>query len=1407
MIFHCNKAAKRKPFVSSVAPSELTTTIRRRRTRLPTDDARLPAVSSAPPSVPVIAKSPVKTSDTDKKVIEKKKRIGRPRRIKRGKKPKLDKKEEAEEPEEKEDSETTQKAKSLRATTLIKTMLSNENTRRREEADEEAKRKGRGRRRNTASPSKAVTSQARLSSVSSALSSVSSRNGVVETKANKEELPNEEDDVEMEDDVDDEIEDLDDIAVSDYEMEEETTESKEEVSRKVEEIAKSKPTLPEPSSLLEQPPSSDNSNGATLANAVSTLELGQSKELLAHGSYKVRIELRRPSNSSKSKENVEPDKRKASEPLSTPQKLSTVLMQQCLKINTASATPVKLASGAILTNSAKDKDGQTTGTPSANSFECPVCDKKFVSHYGLFQHYDQHPNLAVSCATCQLTFENHQALLVHNKNVHRMAIEPALLADLDRRSDKAQAQAKKPEVKNGSSSRPTIAAPKPQTKPKSQGDELLSASEAIAPNSELSALPSIMTRTSRLTNPQSSFSNAKPSLLPSVALIDHQLSIKTTGFADLSFIDFSCVSFPRIAQNYCELWPRRLSDQPPPLHNYTCDKCNFLFPCRASLVLHQTQKRQGHSPNKAPRCPLFMVNSKYLCYEKAIDEIITKIENQQIPITERQKEDEYFKKFDLEPVDQSMRSKKRNSLIPGLEKFNSEAIPPDNAHERLMLKLRRTMLEVNSQFEIDLDRWKLMHSFDDSPNGPGDEIFLYSGKVGLKPHVNLTRPLLIRSKKLKRNLQRPIAPSSSKLFSPIISTSNISTTTTTTNTPTTNTPITNTPTASARITNIRNTNTPTTNTPSANTPNANKPTNNTPTVNTPTANKPTVNTPTTNTPTTNTPTANTPTTITPTANMPTANKPTANKPTVNTHTANTPTTNTTTTTTTTTNTNTISTTTANTPTANTRTTSIITPVVVVTKTVPIQSRILTPSLLTKSSPPILAPSPRPPTPVTQVVPSPQLKRPSPSPPPPPPPILQKPQITVVTPTPKLITSTIKPSPVTTKFSKPFFSATSGNFSAAVNLNSIKTNENLSAKKRKLLPSVKFPNRNDEQKAPLNKKRREESAEDGIEESDSDIEELIDDEEEEVEKEKADDIKREMTKTLQKVDKQEENKKDEYSNTKATGKVEPKPIDDVTKGQRPQPAISPRNSFQRSQSFNNKSIVRKPLIRPTNESAQILPPPPPLYKAPMLHTTSYNSSANSSILASASGMSNPLAFSKNQLTMPKLQPIGMFSKNNPSNQIMVKNQVKPSHPPLLIRPALRMPQMATAEASKFKANETIRSKADLGQSGLNQSGLNQSVPTPVRPHLPNKQSSTQSHSVSSSNPLPKPKNSENLSLKCKFCLEIFKGQSEFFQHVIVSHPKMLEQRLNRKRAADASAGATTNTNSTNPQTSSTTFSTA
>lgn len=86
-------------------------------------------------------------------------------------------------------------------------------------------------------------------------------------------------------------------------------------------------------------------------------------------------------------------------------------------------------------------------------------------------------------------------------------------------------------------------------------------------------------------------------------------------------------------------------------------------------------------------------------------------------------------------------------------------------------------------------------------------------------------------------------------------------------------------------------------------------------------------------------------------------------------------------------------------------------------------------------------------------------------------------------------------------------------------------------------------------------------------------------------------------------------------------------------------------------------------------------------------------------------------------------------------------------------------------------------------------------------IPTKQQASMANESVPSNSKATPKNSKansnskantsDVSLKCKFCFQIFEGQPEFFQHVINSHPKMLEQRLNRPN----SAATTTTTNST------------
>ena len=424
-----------------------------------------------------------------------------------------------------------------------------------------------------------------------------------------------------------------------------------------------------------------------------------------------------------------------------------------IKLNTPSKSELNPVANANVNNSASS---------NSHTFECPECDKKFVSYYGLFQHFDQHPNLAVSCTECQITFENHQALCLHNTKVH-----PNFLAELNEfKSLKCGPQsAKKSEPPKSTTPTgrimPLIKGAKQlnfQSKSKSQGDELVAAIEntALSVNNELLALPSIMTRTSRLTNGEKSFSqpvvnttSAVAAMKTTAAIQKHNLNFKTSGFADLSFIDFSCLNFPRIAQNYCELWPRKLQlnngseAQLQPLHNYVCAECGFYFPCKASLTLHRMKKKFASSSlalpvdettKNSPLCPLFMTNSKYLCYEKCLDEIIDKIEMAE------DSEADFFECFGLVDRLRPSGCTKSASLVT-----------------RLLGSLRKEMLGINPQFIVELDRWKLMHSSDSSFLGdavPDFDAANYSSKIHLKPHVNLNRPLLIRSKKLKRHSQK-----------------------------------------------------------------------------------------------------------------------------------------------------------------------------------------------------------------------------------------------------------------------------------------------------------------------------------------------------------------------------------------------------------------------------------------------------------------------------------------------------------------------------------------------------------------------------------------------------------------------------------------------------------------------------
>ncbi|RNA19682.1 ras-responsive element-binding 1-like [Brachionus plicatilis] len=364
--------------------------------------------------------------------------------------------------------------------------------------------------------------------------------------------------------------------------------------------------------------------GGTLANAIASLALKPNMDLTSLSTYKVKIQPTRPKNTKPS----------------TPSKSSNNLA----------------------------------------NFECPECDKKFVSYFGLVQHYDQHPNLSVYCQQCDIEFENHYGLVVHNSSVHQIVESQYLKNKLK--------QAKK--------------------------------DEPAGLDSAMMSMPSIMTRTSRLntdTHKNSHF--AKPS---------HLLEVKTSGFADLALIDFSCVNFPRIAQTMCELWPRKIANQSDqPLHHYQCDKCGFFFPCSASLKLHNSKKYC---------CKLFMTNSKFGEYEKSVNEIVAQIEDRLEPMVDLDNEatrDEFMSWFGL---------------------VNRDKLGELSAEQTLLDNLRSQMLDVNHGFRQDLDRWKLTHS---SPDDPDQS----SSKIHLKPFVNLARPLLLRSKKFKRSTHKFVVMSKS----------------------------------------------------------------------------------------------------------------------------------------------------------------------------------------------------------------------------------------------------------------------------------------------------------------------------------------------------------------------------------------------------------------------------------------------------------------------------------------------------------------------------------------------------------------------------------------------------------------------------------------------------------------------
>lgn len=697
-----------------------------------------------------------------------------------------------------------------------------------------------------------------------------------------------------------------------------------------------------------------------------------------------------------------------------------------------------------------------------------------------------------------------------------------------------------------------------QGKNKNQPDEY--SVESTNQNNDLSSLPSIMTRTSRqgqqstsILNIQSKTNSIQSSLITSQAISNHTLTVKTSGFADLSFIDFSCINFPRIAQNYCELWPRKLNQSThenasttnlQPLHNYRCNTCGFYFPCIASLQLHQMKKTfasskliiddESISKSLENPCQLFMTNSKYLDYEKTIDEIITKIELEEKPKVDPEDEtgkEEFLKWFNL--VD--------TNKLPA-NTLSNKPTNETNLCEKLFIKLRAQMLDINHQFIIDLDRWKYMHSneYSDGTNHTACDEHT-DNKIHLKPHVNLNRPLLIRSKKLKRNAQKFLLQNVSK------------------------------------------------------------------------------------------------------------------------H-----------------------------------------------------------------------------------------------------PISEKTIKTSITP--------VKQKPAQPIFSKPYFTSTTGNFSASMKHQIAEKSIISIGKSRKLLEK-------EAQAKEMNKKRKQKQIDSSEELTTND--DTIGFNEDTNEEPESKRLTRQSK--INKRIKSEESSMDNYDEEIEDEDNEIEEIEQIEDSD---------DYYEHQYKKQNKKPVKRlqheafKLKQETTNSK--IPAPPPLYKAPMVgkfNTTFSSTSANSSRLASASGMASSLPLVKN--SMPKLQPIPVLTSQVKTLPIMPKlkphNLVKQN--PLIPNGTLPPPPqlLPLNQPERKPYNGPILAKATPTLVTNTVTNYKPIAPKPTPPESSN---------------LVKGKSSENISLKCRFCMQIFKGQSEFFQHVITSHPKMVKQRLNRGGGQSTNNGSNGSNNSSN-----------
>jgi hypothetical protein len=140
-----------------------------------------------------------------------------------------------------------------------------------------------------------------------------------------------------------------------------------------------------------------------------------------------------------------------------------------------------------------------------------------------------------------------------------------------------------------------------------------------------------------------------------------------------------------------------------------------------------------HNENEI-NCKLLLSNLNKSVY-KTIDDLISQIEYENdFEIVLNGEEDnkmKFFKTFGL--------VKKQNN---------------NNDKNKLLLKLRENLIDINWQFIKDLDKWKLSH-IGSSSNLHSTQQHIISiiqqpVKISLKPNANLNRPLLIRSKKVKR---------------------------------------------------------------------------------------------------------------------------------------------------------------------------------------------------------------------------------------------------------------------------------------------------------------------------------------------------------------------------------------------------------------------------------------------------------------------------------------------------------------------------------------------------------------------------------------------------------------------------------------------------------------------------------